>query len=126
MDTGSLKPIVWVGTCKDDLAGFPEEVRDGTGYALFVAQRGGKHPAARPLRGFTGASVLEIVENHDGDTYRAVCTDRIAGRIYALHAFQKKARSGIKTPKAEIDLIRARLARAEQEHAASQRRQRKE
>jgi phage-related protein len=126
VNTGSIRPIVWIGTCKKDLAEFPEAVRDGIGYALYVAQRGGKHPDAKPLRGFTGAGVLEIVESYDGDTYRAVYTVRMAGRIYALHAFQKTAKSGIKTPKAEIDLIRARLVRAEQEHAASRRRQREE
>ena len=72
----------------------------------------------KPLRGFGGAGILEIVEDHDGDTYRAVYTVRFAGRVYALHAFQKKSKSGIKTPKAEIDLIKLRLKRAEDEHAA--------
>jgi phage-related protein len=83
-----------------------------------VAQQGGKHSHAKPLRGFGGAGVLEIVEDHDGDTYRAVYTVRLAGRVYVLHAFQKKSKAGIKTPKAEINLIKARLKRAEKEHAA--------
>jgi phage-related protein len=113
-----LKPIIWIGSTRDDLSGFPEDVKDAVGFALFVAQQGGKHPDATPLRGFGGAGVLEIVEDHDGDTYRAIYTVRLGGRIYALHAFQKKSKSGIKTPKAVIELIRARLARAEQQHAA--------
>jgi phage-related protein len=88
------------------------------GFALFLAQQGGKHADAKPLRGFGGAGVLEIVEDHRGDTYRAVYTVRFAGRIYVLHAFQKKSKSGIETPKAEINLIKSRLKRAEEEHAA--------
>ena len=82
-----------------------------------MAQQGGKHDHAKPLRGFGGAGVLEIVEDHDGDTYRAVCTVRLAGRVYVLHAFQKKSKTGIETPKAEINLIKSRLKRAEKEHA---------
>jgi phage-related protein len=120
VDAPTLKPVVWIGSAKDDLSGFPEEVRDMMGYALFVAQQGGKHRDAKPLKGFGGAGVLEIVEDHDGDTYRAVYTVRLAGVVYALHAFQKKAKAGIKTPKAEIELIKARLRRA-QEHYAERR-----
>ncbi len=93
-------------------------MRDAIGYALFVAQQGGRHRDAKPLRGFGGAGVLEVVEDHDGDTYRAVYTVRLAGRVYALHAFQKKAKSGIGTPKIEIDRIKARLRVAEERHAA--------
>ena len=119
MIASAIKPVVWIGSAKEDLSDFPEDARDAIGFALFVAQRGGKHLDARPLRGFAGAGVLEVVERHDGDTYRAVYTVRLAGRIYVLHAFQKKAKSGIATPKAEIDLVKARLARAEREHAAS-------
>jgi phage-related protein len=83
-----------------------------------VAQQSGKHVDAKPLRGFGGAGVLEIVEDHRGDAYRAVYTVRLAGRIYVLHAFQKKSKTGIETPKAEINLIKSRLKRAEEEHAA--------
>lgn len=96
---------------------FPEDVKDGIGYALYIAQRGGKHADAKALRGFGGAGILEIVEDHAGDTYRAVYTVRLAGRIYVLHVFQKKSKTGIKTPKPEIELIRSRLKRAEEEHA---------
>jgi phage-related protein len=117
----SPRPVIWIGSSKNDLSLFPAEVRDAIGFALFVAQTGGKHPDAKPLRGFGGAGVLEVVEDHDGDTYRAVYTVKLAGRLYVLHAFQKKSKSGIKTPKAELDLIKARLARAEQVHSAWQR-----
>ncbi len=108
----SLKPVVWIGSAKADLRAFPEEVKDSLGFALYVAQQGGKHASAKPLRGFSGAGVLEIVEDHRGDTYRAVYTVRLAGRVYVLHAFQKKAKRGIATPQKDIDLIRARLRRA--------------
>lgn len=111
------KPVVWIGSSRMDLASFPEDVKDAIGYALYIAQRGGKHADAKPLRGFGGAGILEIMEDHAGDTYRAVYTVRLAGRVYVLHAFQKKSKAGIKTPKPEIDLIRSRLKRAEEEHA---------
>lgn len=87
------------------------------GYALYIAQRGGKHATARPLHGFGGAGILEIVEDHAGDAYRAVYMVRLAGRIYVLHVFQKKSKAGIKTPKPDIELIKSRLKRAEEEHA---------
>ena len=115
--TPGLKPVVWIGSSRTDLASLPEDVKDLVGYALYFAQRGGKHPDAKPLRGFGGTGVLEIIENHAGDTYRAVYTVRFAGRIYVLHVFQKKSKTGIKTPKSEIELIRSRLKRAEEEHA---------
>ena len=99
------------------MASFPENVKDAIGYALYIAQRGGKHADAKPLRGFSGAGILEVVEDHAGATYRAVYTVRLARRIYVLHVFQKKSKAGIKTPKPEIELIKARLKRAEAEHA---------
>jgi phage-related protein len=120
----SIKPVIRIGSTKADLSSFPEEVKDAMGYALYVAQQGGKHADAKPLRGFGGAGVLEIVEDHSGDTYRAVYTVRLAGRVYALRAFQKKSKHGIETPKGEIDLIKRRLKRAEEEHAAWLERQR--
>jgi phage-related protein len=85
-----IKPVVWIGGAKDNLLGFPEEVRGATGYALYEAQKGNKHPKAKPLHGFGGAGVLEVVEDHDGDTYRAVYAVRLVGRVYVLHVFQKK------------------------------------
>jgi phage-related protein len=114
----ALKPVAWIGRAKEDLTAFPGEVMGAIGYALFEAQKGNKHPSAKPLHGFGGAGVLEIVEDHDGDTYRAVYTVRLAGRVYVLHAFQKKSKRGIETPRAELALIRARLKRAEAYHAA--------
>lgn len=113
----SIKPVVWIGSTRADLASFPEDVKDAVGYALYIAQRGEKHHDAKPLRGFGGAGILEIVEDHAGDTYRAVYTVRFASRIYVLHVFQKKSKRGIKTPKADSELIKSRLRRAEEEHA---------
>jgi phage-related protein len=117
MVPAAIKPLVWIGKTRAALSAFPEEVKDSIGFALYLAQQGGKYLNAKPLRGFGGASVLEIVDDHGGDTYRLVYTVRFAGRIYALHAFQKKSKSGIKTPRAEIDLIQIRLKHAEIEHA---------
>jgi len=110
------KPVRWVGNSKDDLIGFPQEVRRRVGSALWDAQCGLKAPYAKPLRGFAGAGVLEIVDDHDGDTYRAVYTVRFAGAVYVLHAFQKKSKRGIATPKAELDLIKQRLKRAREDY----------
>jgi phage-related protein len=110
------KPVRWVGSSKDDLSGFPEEVRRRVGGALWDAQRGLKAPYAKPLRGFGGAGVLEIVDDYDGDTYRAVYTVRFAGVVYVLHAFQKKSKRGRATPKAELDLIKQRLKRATEDY----------
>jgi len=110
------KPLAFVGSSQDDLSAFPAEVKRIMGFALRTAQDGGKHPDAKPLKGYKGAGVLEIVDDHDGDTYRAVYTVKLAGRVYVLHAFQKKAKKGIATPKHELDLIKARLKEAEQMH----------
>ena len=119
-----IKPVAWIGSSKADLSAFPEEVKDSLGFALYVAQQGGKHRDAKPLRAFGGAGILEIVDDFDGDTYRAVYTVRFAGRVYVLHVFQKKSKTGIKTPKAEINLIQSRLKRAEEEHKTWLERQR--
>jgi phage-related protein len=113
-----IRPVAWIGSSKADLSAFPEEVKDSIGFALYVAQQGGKHRDAKPLRGFGGAGLLEIVDDFDGDTYRAVYTVRFPGRVYVLHVFQKKSKTGIKTPKAEIGLIQSRLKRAEEKHIA--------
>ncbi len=87
----------------------PDDVQDTFGYALHLAQAGSKHGQAKPLKGFGGAGVLEVVEDHQGDTYRAVYTVRYAQAVYVLHCFQKKSTHGIATPKPDIDLIEARL-----------------
>lgn len=94
----------------------PSEVIDTFGYALHLAQHGGKHPDAKALKGFGSAGVLEVVENDDGNTYRAVYTVKFDHAIYVLHCFQKKSHKGIATPKQDMDLIRGRLIQA-QEHA---------
>jgi phage-related protein len=107
------KPVRWVGSSREDLRAFPEEVRRRVGGALWDAQLGLKAPYVKPLRGFGGASVLEIADDFDGDTYRPVYTVRFAGVVYVLHAFQKKSRRGIATPKADLDLIEQRLTRAQ-------------
>jgi phage-related protein len=111
-----LKKLDFIGTSQDDLKEFPDEVKQDIGYALFQAQRGIKPTDAKPLRGFGGAGVLEIIENFVGDTYRAVYTVKFAKVVYVLHCFQKKSKSGIKTPKHEIDLIKQRLKNAEEDY----------
>ena len=115
MGEGLLKPVEWVGSSKIDLKRFPDAVQDRMGFAIYQAQIGLKHLDAKPLRGY-GPGVLEVVARHDGDTYRAVYTVRIGETIYVLHAFQKKARKGIATPKRELDLVRQRLKLAEQHY----------
>lgn len=115
--SASLKPVEWVGRSLEDLKAFPEGVRQAIGYALYLAQSGEKHPLAKPLKGFKGAGVLEVVEDFDGDTYRAVYTVKLADVVYVLHAFQKKSKRGIATPKQDIELIEARLKRAQEHHA---------
>ncbi len=111
-----IKPLQWVGSSKKDLLAMPNDVLDVFGFALHLAQTGKKHDQAKPLKGFGGAGVLEVVEDYMGDTYRAVYTVKIADAVYVLHCFQKKSKSGIETPKHEMDLIRDRL-RAAQAHA---------
>jgi len=107
-----LRSLIWIGSSLDDLRAFPDAVKQTMGYALYLAQIGGKHANAKPLRGFGGAGVLEITDDFDGDTYRAVYTVRFQSAVYVLHAFQKKAKRGIATPNRELELIRARLHRA--------------
>lgn len=107
-----MKPLVWLGSSKKDLLSCPEEVQDAFGYALHLSQIGEKHDRAKPLKGFGGAGVLEIAEDQDGDTYRAVYTVKIAEAVYVLHVFQKKSTQGIATPQRDVDLIKARLRAA--------------
>ncbi len=114
------KPVVWLGNSLDELRKFPDEVQDEMGYALYQAQINKKHPSAKPLKGFKGAGVLEIVENFDGDTYRTVYTVKLAGVVYVLHAFQKKSKKGIATPTKDIELIKKRLKLAIETHKANQ------
>jgi len=109
------KPLIWVGDSLAVVRSFPAEVKDEVGVALFQAQLGGKHIKAKPLRHIS-PGIMEIVSDHRSDTYRAVYTVRLEGRVYVLHAFQKKSKSGIATPKAEIDLIKQWLRRAIELH----------
>jgi phage-related protein len=106
------KPLFWVGSSLADLKGFPDEVMRVMGFALHVAQAGGKHADAKPLKGFAGAGVLEVVQDHVGDTFRGVYTVRFTDAVYVLHAFQKRSTRGIKTPHKEIALVRERLKQA--------------
>jgi phage-related protein len=114
--TGQAKPVRWIGSSKEDLSDFPYEVRWSVGGAIWQAQLGGKAPYAKPLKGFGGAGVLEIVDDFDGDTFRAVYTVRFSKAVYVLHAFQKKSRRGIATPKNELNLIRQRLRQASEDY----------
>jgi len=91
------KPLFWIGRSKDDLLAFPEAVKDEIGTALSVAKFGGKHPHAKPWKG-ERPGVFEVVEDHRGDTYRAVYTVRFEGVVYVLHAFQKKSPSELVAP----------------------------
>lgn len=114
----SPKPLRWVGSSKRDLKKFPAEVQDEFGFALHLAQIGKRALSAKPFKGLGG--VVELVENHDGDTFRAMYTARFSGVVYVLHAFQKKSKTGIKTPRQDVDLIRRRLQAAEALHAATE------
>jgi len=110
------KPLVWVSSSKDDLSAFPGAARREAGYALYLAQIGMKAVKAKPLKGFGGAGVIEIVADHDGNAYRAVYTVTFAQAVFVLHAFQKKSKKGIATEKSDIDLIKRRLKVAAEEY----------
>jgi phage-related protein len=113
--TDTIRPVIWIGSSLRDLRGLPQEVRRDIGQALYTAQQGATDPAAKPLKGFGGARVLEIVERDRSGSYRAVYTAQFADAIYVLHVFQKKSKRGIATPKQDIDLIRRRLTEAERD-----------
>jgi len=115
------KPVRWVGSSKDDLSAFPDDVKRRVGRALWDAQIGLKAPFAKALKGFGSAGVLEVVDDFDGDTYRAAYTVQFEKTVYVLHAFKKKSRKGIATPKSEIDLIKRRLERAKKDYEQWQR-----
>jgi phage-related protein len=110
------KPVEWIASSLDDLRDFPEDIQQAVGYALYRAQCGEKHSSVKPLKGFKGASVLEVVQDFDGETYRAVYTVRFEEVVYVLHVFQKKSKHGIATPKQDIELIETRLKRAKEHH----------
>jgi len=112
-----MKPLYWIASSRKDIGSMPEQVQSDFGYALYLAQTGEKHDDAKPLHGFGGVGVLEVVESSDGNAYRAVYTVRFAGVVYVLHVFQKQSKSGIATPKQDVDLIKSRLKLAEEEYA---------
>jgi phage-related protein len=109
------KPLMWIGSSLRDLKDFPVELQKGLGLALSTAQYGGKHPAAKPWKG-EGAGVLKIVQDHDGDTFRAIYTVRFAKARYVLHAFQKKSPKGIETRQSDIVLVKERLKAAQRNY----------
>ena len=108
-----MKPVEWIGSSYKDFIAFPEPVQNSMGHALYLAQIGRMHISAKPLKGFGGASVLELIESDEHGAYRAVYTVKFESAVYVLHAFQKKSRKGIKTPHDEIELVRRRLKIAE-------------
>jgi phage-related protein len=110
------KPVEWIASSLDDLKDFPEDVQQAVGYALYRAQCSEKHSSVKPLKGFKGASVLEVVQDFDGDTYRAVYTVKFEEVVYVLHVYQKKSKHGIATPKQDIELIETRLKRAKEHY----------
>jgi phage-related protein len=108
-----VRPLRRVGSSKKDLKCMPDSVQDTFGFAFFLAQTGRTHPSAKPLKGFGSAGVVEAVEDYVSGTYRAVYTARFANAVYVLHCFQKKSKTGIATPKAELEMIKQRLKAAE-------------
>ena len=109
------KPVFWISSSLEDLSEFPKPVKKVIGFAIRQAQKGGMHIHAKSLNGYKGASVLEVIADHDTNTFRSVYTICFRRAIYVLHCFQKKSKSGIKTPQREIALIGRRLKDA-QEH----------
>ena len=117
-----LRPLRWVSSSKRDFQEFPAEVQDEFGFELHLAQTGQHPPSAKPLKGL-GSGIVELVDDFDGDTYRAVYTVHFADTVYVLHAFKKKSKQGIKTPQHDIDLVKRRLRDAEQDYAERSRKE---
>src|ERR1700681_1327947 len=111
------RPLIWIGSSRKEYLEFPAKVQDNFGFELFLAQTGQHPPSAKPLRGL-GSGTVELVDNFDGDTYRAVYTVRFESAVYVLHAFKKKSKQGIKTPQGDIELIKQRLKDAQADYAA--------
>ena len=120
MNDELVRPVAWVGSSKKDFRAFPDDVQDAMGFALYQAQLGSWLSSMKPLKGFGSSGVVELVEDHKGDTYRAAYTVRFAEAVYVLHAFQKKSKSGIKTPPQDMELIKSRLKLAEAHHRQHQ------
>ena len=113
-----LKPVAWVGSSYKDFTAFPQAIQQEMGHALYLAQTGRMHVSAKPLKGFGDAGVVELVERDRQGTYRAVYTVKFASAVYVLHAFQKKSKTGIRTPREDMELVRRRLKIAEEDHKA--------
>ena len=110
------KPLEWIASSRKDILSFPKEVKQAVGYALDLAQLGEKSPHAKPLKEFGGAGILEVIEDHDGDTFRSIYTVKFEEAVYVLHCFQKKSKSGISTPRLDMDKVKSRLKIAEERH----------
>ena len=110
-----MKILSFIGSSQKDIQSFPEDVKDDIGYALFQVQLGETPVRTKLLKGL-GSGVLEVIEDFRGDTYRAVCTVKFDEVVYVLHCFQKKSKHGIETPPRDLDLIKQRLKRAEEDH----------
>lgn len=111
-----MKELDWVGSSKKDLLDFPIDIRKEMGHALYMAQLGDKHKYSKPLKGFGNAKILEVALDDGNGTYRTMYTIEFEEVVYVLHAFQKKSKTGIKTPKSDIDLVEQRLKRARQKY----------
>jgi len=118
VNSPTAKSLVWIGSSLKDLREFPESVKDEMGFALYEAQCGLKPLDAKPLKGFGGATVLEIVSDYRSDTFRAIYTVRFEESVYVLHAFQKKSKKGSATVQSDLELIKRRLKQAEELHQA--------
>jgi phage-related protein len=116
------RPVEFIASAERDLAAMPKPVKAVFGFAIFQAEMGERHPDAKSLKGFGGGGVLEVIEDFDGDTYRAIYTVKFRGAVYVLDAFQKKSKKGSKTPKQDMDRIKSRLKLAEQHHDENYRR----
>ena len=125
MSVKQVNPFFWIASSRKDMRDFPLGVRRGFGLSLFAAQAGETPPSAKPLKGFGGAGVLELIEDERGSAYRAVYTVRFHDAVYVLHVFQKKSKHGIATPKQEMDLIRDRLKLAHDDYANQAKEQKK-
>ena len=108
-----MKRLLWIGSSKEDLKDFPDEVQDEMGHGLYLAQMGDRHKHAKTLSGLGNAKIIELKENDRSGTYRLVYTVEMAEFIFVLHSFQKKSKTGKETPKQEIDLVKRRLKEAE-------------
>ncbi len=118
MSAKDLRPVEWIGSSYKDFVSFPEAVQQEMGHALYLAQTGRMHSSAKPLKGFGCAGIIELVEDDRHGSYRAVYTVKFESAVYVLHAFQKKSKKGIETPREEIELIRRRLKIAEEDQRA--------